>query len=114
MNEPTIRIRLDFTRHLVAQLQDAARETGWESLLRDAEELQEVLDSPPALDPGWHRTASGQVVRDTHPGQPQDPDPVRSALLVAEATAEHLNRAGDAAGARQVAQALRALSQGAR
>jgi len=64
MNEPTIRIRLDFAEHLVARLQDAARETGWESLLRDAEALQEVLDAPAAPDPGWHRTSTGQVVRD--------------------------------------------------
>lgn len=34
----------EFARHLVAQLEDAARETGWESLQRDAEALRDLLD----------------------------------------------------------------------
>jgi len=39
-----VRITLEWAEHLVVQLRDAAKETGWESLLRDAEDLRETID----------------------------------------------------------------------
>jgi len=39
-----VRITLEWAEHLVVQLHDAAKETGWESLLRDAEDLREAID----------------------------------------------------------------------
>jgi hypothetical protein len=49
---PQLRISLDFAERLVRQLHEAAKETGRESLLRDAEGLQAEIDvqfsqSPP-------------------------------------------------------------------
>jgi hypothetical protein len=37
---PMVRLPLELVEHLVQQLDAAARETGWESLLRDAEGIR--------------------------------------------------------------------------
>jgi hypothetical protein len=43
MDDPELRIPLEMAEHLIRQLQNAARETGWESLiLRTGSRLRQV------------------------------------------------------------------------
>ena len=44
MEEPELRIPLEMVEHLIHQLQEAARETGSESFLRDAEVLESLIE----------------------------------------------------------------------
>jgi len=93
---PALQLPRPFVEHLIAQLRTAALSPSGAALLQDAAALEELLLAAPALEVG----AAGA------PGPWQ-------AVLVAEACAEQLSRTGDlagAAGARQVAQQLRALS----
>ena len=102
MREAGLRLPNEFAKHLVVQLRDAARETGWESLLRDAEGLEGLLECsepsgiPEPLDMGESKELLERCRRQV--------------VLIAEAMAERMSRDGDmagASGARQVARALR-------
>jgi hypothetical protein len=44
MEEPELRIPLEMAEHLIRQLQDAARATGRESFLKDAEGLEYLVE----------------------------------------------------------------------
>ena len=48
-----VHITFEMVEHLVAQLREAARVTGWKSLLRDVEALQEVIDRQFPNDENW-------------------------------------------------------------
>jgi hypothetical protein len=101
---PALQLPRAFVEHLVAQLRSAALTPGGETLLQDAQALEEVLQAASALEVVAAPPSTGDI--------PGAPGPWQ-AVLVAEACAEQLSRAGDlvgAAGARRVAQQLRALS----
>jgi len=44
MEEPELRIPFEMAEHLIHQLQDAARKTGLESLMKDAEVLESLIE----------------------------------------------------------------------
>jgi len=44
MEEPELRIPFEMAEHLIHQLQDAARKTGQESLMKDAEVLESLIE----------------------------------------------------------------------